>query len=162
MFPTHHNSFTGAIIWEDQSRRVWWPTVSNSNSWWSVCWKDDRFRKSKHGYLLRQSFRTSLETNWRTTLNLWTECSSLFVMSSVTWASSFIFLNSHLDQFPDNLGAGSDEQEERLKHDLKIMEERYKGRWDKSMMTDYYWSIKRNCLDEVHKLKSYKRKFLPE
>ena len=72
------------------------------------------------------------------------------------------FLNSHLDQFPDNLGAVSDEQREQFHQDLKIMEERYQGRWDKSMMPDYCWSIKRNCPDEVYKRKSDKRKFLPE
>ena len=72
------------------------------------------------------------------------------------------FLNSHLDQFPDNVSAASDEQGERFHQDLKIMEERYQGRWDKSMMADYCWSIKRNCPDEVYKRKSYKRKFPPE
>ena len=72
------------------------------------------------------------------------------------------FLNSHLDQFPENLGAVSDEQGERFHQDLKIMEERYQGRWDKSMMADYCWSIKRDCPDEVYKCKSYKRKFLPD
>ena len=72
------------------------------------------------------------------------------------------FLNNHLDQFPDNLGAVSDEQGERFHQDLKIMEERYLGYRDKSMMADYCWSIKRNCPDEVYKRKSYKCKFLPE
>ena len=37
------------------------------------------------------------------------------------------FWNSHLDQFPENLGAVSDEQGERFHQDLKIMEERYQG-----------------------------------
>ena len=72
------------------------------------------------------------------------------------------FLNSHLDQFPDNLGAVSDEQGERFHQDLKIMEEHYQGHWDKSMMADYYWSIKRHCPDKMYKSKSYKRKFLPD
>ena len=48
----------------------------------------------------------------------------------------FHFLNSQLDQFPDNLGAVSDEQGERFHQDLKIMEERFQGRWDKSIMAD--------------------------
>ena len=72
------------------------------------------------------------------------------------------FLNSHLDQFPENLGAVSEEQGERFHQDLMTMEERYQGRWDKNMMADYCWSIKRDCPVEVHKRKSYKRKFLPE
>ncbi|XP_076374180.1 uncharacterized protein LOC143258678 isoform X1 [Tachypleus tridentatus] len=45
------------------------------------------------------------------------------------------FLNNHLDKFPDNLGAVSDEQGERFHQDLNVMEER--------------WSIKRDCPDEV-------------
>ena len=42
------------------------------------------------------------------------------------------------------------------------MEEGYDGHWDKSMMAEYSWSVKRNCPDDVYKRKSYKRKFLPE
>ena len=38
------------------------------------------------------------------------------------------FLNSHLDQSPDSQGAVRDEQGQRFRHDLKIMEERYQGR----------------------------------
>ena len=72
------------------------------------------------------------------------------------------FLNSHLDKFPDNLGAVSDEQGERFHQDLMTMEERYQGRWDVRMMADYCWSIKRGCSEAVHKRRSYKRKFLPE
>ena len=52
------------------------------------------------------------------------------------------FLFSHLDKFPDNLGDHSDEQGERFHQDLKVMEDRYKGRWDISMLADYCWSIK--------------------
>lgn len=35
------------------------------------------------------------------------------------------FLNNHLDHFPINLGNISDEQEERVNQDMKIIEERY-------------------------------------
>ncbi|XP_076367169.1 uncharacterized protein LOC143255416 [Tachypleus tridentatus] len=72
------------------------------------------------------------------------------------------YLYSHLDRFPENPGAVSDEQGERFHQDLKTMEERYQGRWDKHMMADYCWSIKRECPETVHKRKSYKRKFMPE
>ena len=51
------------------------------------------------------------------------------------------FLNSHLEQFPDNLGAVSDEQAKRFHQDIKVMEERYQKRWDIHMMADYCWSI---------------------
>lgn len=39
------------------------------------------------------------------------------------------FLHSHLANFQENLGDVSDEQGERFHQDLKVMEERYQGRW---------------------------------
>ncbi|XP_066198436.1 uncharacterized protein [Saccopteryx leptura] len=63
------------------------------------------------------------------------------------------FLNSHLDKFPEYLGTVSDEQGECFHQDLKTMEERYQGRWDRNMMADYCWSIKRDCVQQVHKRK---------
>ena len=71
------------------------------------------------------------------------------------------FLFSHLDKFPDNLGAVSDEQGERFHQDLMAVEERYQGRWDRHMLADNCWSIKRDCPAIVYKRKSYKRKFFP-
>lgn len=71
------------------------------------------------------------------------------------------FLHSHLSEFPTNCGAVSDEQGERFHQDLKVIEQRYQGRWDDSMMADYCWTIKRDIPDAVHKKKSLKRKFLP-
>ena len=56
------------------------------------------------------------------------------------------FLHSHLDRFPENLGALSDEQGERFHQDVKEMEERYQGRWDAVMLADYCWSIKRDSM----------------
>ena len=58
------------------------------------------------------------------------------------------FLDSYLDKFPDNCGDFSDKQGERFHQDLKIMEDRYQGRWDKRMMADNCWSIKRDL--KVH------------
>jgi hypothetical protein len=46
------------------------------------------------------------------------------------------FLASHLDYFPPNLGAVSEEQGERFHQDLKDVERRYQGRWDVNMMVD--------------------------
>ena len=53
------------------------------------------------------------------------------------------FLHSHLDKFPDSGSDVSDEQRKRFRQDIKTMEVRYQGRWDKRMMANYYWSIKR-------------------
>ena len=71
----------------------------------------------------------------------------------------FHFLHSHLDCFPENLGALSDEQGERFHQDVKEMEERYQGRWDAIMLADYCWSIKRDSV-ATHNRKSLKRKFM--
>jgi len=58
------------------------------------------------------------------------------------------FLHSHLDRFPENCGDVSDEQGERFHQEITLMEERYQGRWDKRMMADYCWSLKRDTIDE--------------
>ena len=71
------------------------------------------------------------------------------------------FLHCHLVNFPEDLGAVTDEQGERFHQDLEIMEECYQGRWDVHMMADYCWSIKRDSPQVEHSRKSYKRKFLP-
>ena len=47
------------------------------------------------------------------------------------------FLHSHLDRFPENLGDVSDEQGERFHQDIKVMEERYQGQWNKKMISGY-------------------------
>jgi hypothetical protein len=51
------------------------------------------------------------------------------------------FLNAHLDYFPENLGAVSEEQGERFHQDIKEMEKRYQGRWTVNMMRDYCWLL---------------------
>jgi hypothetical protein len=46
------------------------------------------------------------------------------------------FLDSHLDFFPENLGAVSDEHRERFHQDISNMEKRYQGKWSLSMLAD--------------------------
>ncbi|GBP23798.1 hypothetical protein EVAR_13756_1 [Eumeta japonica] len=70
------------------------------------------------------------------------------------------YLRNHLDKFPDNLGNYSEEQGERFHQDLKMMEERYQGRWDCHMMADYCWSLKRDCPLKNDKRKAHKRRFI--
>ena len=55
------------------------------------------------------------------------------------------FLHNHLDSFPENCGDYSEEQGERFHQDVKVMEKRYQGRWDASMLADYCWMLKRDC-----------------
>ena len=35
----------------------------------------------------------------------------------------------------------SEEQEESFHQNIKVMQERYQGRWDTHMMTDYCWCL---------------------
>ena len=71
-----------------------------------------------------------------------------------------LFLFSHLDYFPENFGDVSDKQGERFHQDIKIMEERYQGRWDAHMISDYCWTLSRDWAGQRYKQKSYKRTFL--
>ena len=70
------------------------------------------------------------------------------------------YLHSHLDYFPENLGDLSEEQGERFHQDIKVMEERYQGRWDIHMMADYCWTLQRECPGKTHSRGSRKRSFL--
>ena len=70
------------------------------------------------------------------------------------------YLHSHLNHFPENLGDLSEEQGERFHQDIRVMEERYQGRWDAPFLADYCWSLQRHCPETKHSRKSYKRQFL--
>ena len=71
------------------------------------------------------------------------------------------YMGSHMEKFPENLGAMSDEQGERFHQDMRQMEERYQGRWDAVMMADYCWSLNRDNPAADHTRKSKKRQFMP-
>jgi len=51
------------------------------------------------------------------------------------------FLHSHLDHFPANLGAVSEEQGERFHQDIQKMESRYQGKSSIAMLSDYVWML---------------------
>ena len=51
------------------------------------------------------------------------------------------FLHLHLDFFPENCGAVSDENGERFYQDIPSMEKRYQGKWNCAMLTDYCLSL---------------------
>ena len=70
------------------------------------------------------------------------------------------YLFSHLDYFPENLGDVSKEQREKFHQDIKMMKERYQGRWDAHMMSNYCWTLIRNCTEQNYRRKLYKRTFL--
>ncbi|GBM53251.1 hypothetical protein AVEN_128419-1 [Araneus ventricosus] len=68
-------------------------------------------------------------------------------------------LDSHLENFPENLGAVSAEQGERCHQDTKEMERRYQGKWNVSKIADYCWMLQRDNPCKVYKRKSDKRTF---
>ena len=70
------------------------------------------------------------------------------------------YLFSHLDYFPENLGNVSEEQGKRFHQDIKMMQETYQGRWDAQMMSDYCWTLIRDCTERSYRQKSYERTFL--
>jgi hypothetical protein len=64
------------------------------------------------------------------------------------------FLGSHLDFFPENLVAVSDEHGERVHQDIYNMEKRYQGKWSLSMLPDYCWTLKRAVPQTTYSRKS--------
>ena len=93
--------------------------------------------------------------------NLVSEMLGAFQAQGTRMSIKMHFLFNHLDDFPENLGAVSEEQGERFHQDIKVMEERYQGRWDTVMMADYCWSLMRETSYQ-HKRHSRKRSFCQE
>jgi hypothetical protein len=54
------------------------------------------------------------------------------------------FLDSHLEFFPENLGAVKDKQGERLHQDISTVEKQYQGKWCPIMLVDYCWILRRD------------------
>lgn len=67
------------------------------------------------------------------------------------------FLYSHVNYFPENLGAYSEEQGERFHQDIKDAERRYQGRWNTNMMADFCWLLLRETPDEKYAKQRTKR-----
>lgn len=55
------------------------------------------------------------------------------------------FLHSHIDFFRENLFVVNEEHGERFHQDIKDMEKRYQGRWNRNMMANYCYMLKRDC-----------------
>lgn len=69
------------------------------------------------------------------------------------------FLHSHLEFFPENLGMVSDEQGERFHQDIQLMERRYQGSWNASMMADYCWMLYRENPEVIYTRKASAKHF---
>jgi len=61
------------------------------------------------------------------------------------------FLNSHLDFFPENCGAVSDEHWEHFHQDISSMEKRHQGKWNCAMLANNCWTLARDALAMEYK-----------
>ncbi|KAI6648813.1 hypothetical protein LOD99_7075 [Oopsacas minuta] len=77
-------------------------------------------------------------------INLINDMLYKFIDLDVNMSIKVHYLFSHLDRFPENLGDLNEEQGERFLQDIKVIEERYQGRWETHMMADYCWSLQRD------------------
>ncbi|KAJ4428633.1 hypothetical protein ANN_24678 [Periplaneta americana] len=68
------------------------------------------------------------------------------------------FLHSHLDFFPPSCGVFSDEHGGRFHHDISVMEQRYQGRWNETMLAYYCWSLSRDGPELTYKRKAKRRR----
>jgi hypothetical protein len=64
------------------------------------------------------------------------------------------FLHSHLDFFPQNLGAVNDEHGKRFHQDIDVTGKRYQGKWSVNKLSDYCWSIIKDVPETNYKRKS--------
>jgi len=61
------------------------------------------------------------------------------------------FLHSHLDFFPEDCGAVSDEHGEHFHQDVSSMEKRYQGKWNCVVHADYCWALTRDAATMEYK-----------
>ena len=67
------------------------------------------------------------------------------------------FLHSHLDYFPLNCGAISNEHDEHLHQIILTMEQRYQGRWIPFLLADYCWTLLREAPLSICKKRTKKK-----
>ena len=79
--------------------------------------------------------------------------------SSYGYTSGLHFLHSHLNFFPPNLGAVSDEHRERFHQDITKMESNYQGKWNSGMMGDFCWMLLHDIPEEKYTRSSEKTHF---
>ena len=70
------------------------------------------------------------------------------------------FLHFHLNFFPPNLGAVSDEHGERFLRDITKMESNYQGKWNPGMVGDFCWTLLRDISEAKYTRSSKKTHFL--
>ena len=74
--------------------------------------------------------------------------------------TQYSFLHFHLNFFPPNLAAVSDEHGERFHQDITKMESNYQGKWNPGMMEDFRWMLLRDIPEAKYTRSSKKTHFI--
>jgi hypothetical protein len=69
------------------------------------------------------------------------------------------FLPPHLDVFPPNLGAVSDEHGEKFHQDISTMEKRCAGKWSQKVLADCCWKLSEEVSTDSYTRLSYRKNF---
>ena len=64
------------------------------------------------------------------------------------------FLDSHLDFFPENLGAVSEKHGQQFQQEISTMEKQYQGKWSSIMLADSCWTFWSDVPQEKYSKKS--------
>ena len=67
-------------------------------------------------------------------------------------------MHSHLDFFPEIMGAVSDEHGERFHQDIATIEKRFKGKWSEKALAYYCWNLMTDEANAPHHRRACKRK----
>lgn len=70
--------------------------------------------------------------NYKTLVDLQTNCKTLGCLMNL----KLHFLDSHINNFPKDLGEYSEEQGERFHQDISEMKTRYQENWNSNMMAE--------------------------
>lgn len=87
------------------------------------------------------------------------EMINAYARMDVNMSLKIHFLHNHLDFFPENCGAFSDEHGEHFHQDLKTIEQRFKGKEYCHMLGECCWSICRISADSEHKRRTNRKQY---
>ena len=68
-------------------------------------------------------------------------------------------MDAHLDRFPGNCGAYSNEHGELLHEEMLSIEERFKGKSVTRMLSEYCWLIRSDTNPHLYKKQNKKAKY---
>ena len=68
-------------------------------------------------------------------------------------------MHSHLDFFPENMGAISDEHGERFHQDIATIEKKFKGKWSKNALADYCLNLMTDEANAHHRRACTRKSF---